>query len=525
MLKNFNAVTDKWIPVITDKGIVLASLEDVFDISFDGKFFSDGAWGGLPYLNLLMVIATDACRPQQVSDIQSYLDDPQAFTNRVRRYLSKNKNRFNLFDRNPFLQIGCYDFKTLSISKPEHIRDARETLLKEGNTTTELRGEIIDNLDSEAKIIQALLKSLVYGCNKKTLIPGNARPKLTDSSGKVVGEIVKGQPEVSPIRTTNSGSSGTLNFFVKGNNLIQTVVLNMIPEEIVKPIWPAGFGFPIYLQDTDDHNVMVANHEKLDQSFLGHIVPLTKYLRIFTDEEVADKKLDPSKVWVIYSHAVAYDFQGALTRLKESKVTDNTFYGVCKNPKAKYTRGILLPNSYLWKEFAGFDTKFMPKVLDKFKDMTANQKMTVYAVGMEGTSSAGLVYNEKIYESSLTFDVNELELYAKGELPYTLIHDIGKTSSDISYKLYKAVIAYAKEIYGSRVETDPYTEDASRKYWQSLNKQSVPYVSRALKGDNTVRNDWEKLCRETAQGILKDIKDGSVRRNKAIAKALLIVNS
>jgi hypothetical protein len=523
MLKNFNAVNEKWIPVISPIGSELASLKDIFNSSSNYISFSDGAWGGLPYLNLLIVIATDACRPQTVEDIQSYLDDQDAFFKTVNKYLIKHTDRFNLFDRNPFLQIGCYDFNTLKLSEPEHIRDAEDMLLKEGETTSDLRGGAQVHLDCEAKIVQALLKSLVYGGNKKTLIKGNARPNLTDSSGKIVGSIEKGQPEVSPILTTNSGSSGTINIFVQGSDLIQTIVLNLISEDVVKQTWVKGFGCPIYLSDTNDHNNMVSNHEELDHTFLGHLVPLIKYLRILTDAEAIAKKLDPKKVWIIYNHAVAYDFKGALENLKKSVGSDKHYYTELSNPKAKYTRGILKPNSYLWKEFAEFNLKLIPKVLEKFIALKANNTTIINAVGMECSGTAGLVYNEKLYESNLTLEKGVINDYMIGGFFFQILQNMGKVSFEISSKLYCAVISYAKDLYGDKCDCDPYTDEALRFYWEMLNNHSRYFIAKAQKNAPRIKEDWEEFCKETARDILRGIKDGSVRRNKAIAKALLII--
>lgn len=518
-MNNFNAVTEKWIPVISAHGLEYVSLLDIFRGGVDYPALSEGPWGGLPYLNLLIVIATDACRPQSISDIQGYLDNSKTFSDVVKQYLIKHTDRFNLYGKNPFLQIGCYHFDSLSLSKPEHIRDAEETLLLEGFTTTKLRDNTLVGLKTGSAIVRALLKSLVYGCNKKTLIPGNARPNLTDSSGTIVGTIKEGQTKISPIRSTNGGTSGTLNIYVQGKNLAETIILNMISEDEVKKIWPAGYGLPIYLQDTDDHNKMVADHAKMDESFLGQLVPLVKYLRILTDEEVSNKKLDTSKVWVIYNHAEAYDYQKALTVVKDTIGSDTTYYVKLSNKKAKYTRGIIRPNSYLWKEFAEFNLSQMPLVLAKFSQLNVSGLLTIHAVGIEGSATAGLAYNDTLYESNVSFP--KISDFVTGQGLFNLIKEIGQISSDISSKLYFGVVVFAKEISGDKCDTDLYTEEAIRVYWQLLDKAANKFISQATTDIKKEAENWKRYCYSSARSILEDIKDGSVRRNKAIAKALL----
>jgi hypothetical protein len=266
---------------------------------------------------------------------------------------------------------------------------------------------------------------------------------------------------------------------------------------------------------------MVANHKDLDMSFLGQLVPLIKYLRILDEAEVASKKLDHEKVWIIYSHAVAYDYKGALESLKISGMSDKHYYVEISNPKAKYTRGVLKPNSYLWKEFAEFNIKTIPKVLEKFITLKVDNKITINAVGMEGSGSSGIVYNEKLYESNLTLDEGMINDYVNGGFLFQTFENMGKISSDVSSKLYYAVISYVKDLYGDRSDCDPYTNEAARFYWETLNKASRCFIDRAQKNDQKLKDDWEEFCKETVRNILKDIKDGSVRRNKAIAKALL----
>jgi hypothetical protein len=294
----------------------------------------------------------------------------------------------------------------------------------------------------------------------------------------------------------------------------------MIPEDEIKTIWPLGFGKPVYLQDTDDHDKMARDHKDLDSSFLGHLVPLTKYIRVLTDVEVTNKKLDPSRAWVVYSHAVAYSFQGALEALKTAGVPDNNYYAELSNPKAKYTRGIVKPNSSLWKEFAGFNLQKLPKVLLKFGQMTVKENVTIHSTGMEGSGSAGLVYNEKLYESCITLEGSALKEYANGGSAFLSFQRLGEIASDVSSKLFYAVLSYAKDLYGSKYDCEPYTEEASRIYWHNLDKEAHQYVRRILAGDPTAEKGWNSLCLETAEDIVRDIKDGSVRRNKAVAKAL-----
>jgi hypothetical protein len=520
MLKNINAVQDPWVPVMTSKEIRLVSLLEIFDSSAGCVALSEGLWGSLPYLNLLIAIATDACRPQTVSDIQAYLDNPDKFAARVRRYLVTLLDRFDLFGKNPFLQAGCYDFATLRTSKPEHIRDALDMLATEGATTTELRDSRIPEVADGALILQLLLKSLVYGGNKKTLIPSSIRPNLIDALGNVVGTITEGQPAVSPIRTTNSGSSGTLNIYVQGSSLIRTIILNLIPENEVCTIWRSGFGKPIYLQDTNDHTKMVAKHKSLDASFLGHLVPLTKYLRILTDAEAAAKGMDTGRVWMVYNHATAYNFQEALQNLKTAGVTDTTYYAALSNPKAKYTRGILRPNAYLWKELAEISLKQIPKVLTKFSQLTVPDLVTIVAVGMEGSGSAGLVYNEQLSESFLSLSGDDLTKYVTGSDAFDRLHNIGAVSMEISSQMFFAVLTYAKELFGESCDCDPYTESASRAYWSRLSTIAQVFISKVMAGDPAAAQEWRMCCRDTARSIILDVKDGSVRRNKAVTRAL-----
>lgn len=560
MLKEFNAATDKWIPCTDIHGeSAEASLKDVFAPKSDLRSFADTPWGNLPYINLCVCIATDACRPQTPQDIQEYFDDPEKFARHVSAYLDRNKHRFYLTGKHPFLQVACFHLPSLKIESPKHLRKVSEELLKEGKTTSQLREKTAETIKTPSQVTRALLKSQVQGCNKKTLEPKNEKPGLVgkeaengNTDEKVVAHIQKLQPEVSPIRTTNSGSNGTLNIYLTGRDLIETIICNMIPEESVKTVWPNGFGVPVYLHDTHDHTQMEKTHSELDAGLLGHLVPLTKYLKVLTPEEVktvldhqkqpvGDKKkhseveFDVNELWMLYNKASAYDFQGELQRVKEHGSGDNTYFFPCANTKAKYTRGIARPNSYLWKEFASLELDRAPLVLSKFKHMNDVQDLkglTIHAVGMEGSGKVGLVYDEVTYESSLNLDAEALVGFLKSEILYNALQDMKRKADDLSRKLYSAALLLWKGLHNqdlAKVEKNtyghPFVKEILREYWQRVDSEfkRVSGEITALKSSaqkEELSQDWENKCLKIAGDIVREVKDGSVRRNKAVALTL-----
>lgn len=250
---SFNLVDEKWITTV-DRGLV--SLREIF--SDTGiKQLGGSVIEKLSIFKLLLSIAQAAYTPDNDLEWNSYTSEKMVI--RICSYLEEFKSKFFLYsDDCPFLQFPILASKTklkpFSTVQP-HVAS--------GNTTVRTQTEIAFEVDEKeaARILISLMNFSFGGKqvdNSFSLTEGYSKGK----SGKV-----------------GSGLSylGYIHSYFLGNNLIETIRLNLLTAEDIESInmFPSGIGIPLWEKMPEGENDSIAISYK--QSLLGRLVGLGRF--------------------------------------------------------------------------------------------------------------------------------------------------------------------------------------------------------------------------------------------------------
>lgn len=510
MNKNINAVIDKWIPVLDGK----ASLLDIFKNEEGSSFLSGNSWERIPVLNLLVCIATAATRPKTNSDILSFLNDRDYFCDKVKEYLDEWEDSFWLHHEfYPLFQVAFMDSNYPLEGKGFTRRHVSDLIFGEGQKTVALRtGSDPDAIISPEDTLLALLNSQVIGGNMKYGFKKPGGPNLIPS-----GQVQGFQTAVPVTISTNGGSTSTLNLRVTSKNLIETIILNMISEEDIKTVFGVyGFGHPYWEYDVwTDHKKMLGVSDKLTESFLGRLIPITKFLWV-----------DPDKTQeIMYADAEGLDYQPYTAFLKET-TCESTYYFPNKDTKAKASLKAFDPDSYLWQDFASLDIGHdCPLVLKKFKlDYDYSDIITVDASALQVSNSMGLVSKVNVMLSSVTWFNGCISKYINGNVKLdqhiNIAKDICFSNKDKpQWNIGGALHILAKELnLDSKGSTFEGLKDSIRKgYWLILDRE-FPLFLKDIDNPNTLQ-EWKNFCEETAKRLIMNLSDSGSRRNRAVVIA------
>lgn len=250
---SFNLIDEKWITTV-DKGPV--SLRDIFSDSTI-KQLGGSTIEKLSIFKLLLSIAQAAYTPVDDDDWCSF--SLEEMSSKICSYLDKHYNKFFLYsDDNPFLQFPVLSSKTelkpFSIVQP-HVAS--------GNTTVRTQSECSYEVDvSESARILISLMSFAFGGkqvdNTFSLTEGYCKKK----SGRV---------------GVGLSYLGYLHSYFLGNNLIETIKLNLLTNEdvISLNIFPSGIGTPLWEKMPEGEDDDIAKAYK--QSLLGRLVGLGRF--------------------------------------------------------------------------------------------------------------------------------------------------------------------------------------------------------------------------------------------------------
>ena len=287
-MKNINAVEDPWILVSSGEEISEASIRNIFQAESKISGLAEGYWKGIAPLRLLIAIAMSALKPKTDDEIVGYLDNIPHFCDEIQKYLNQWKDSFWLFHKEkPFLQVAFlktdYPFQKDSNSKGFSRKATNELVLFEGLKTAELRSpSSINPTGTPAGILRALLYSQVLGGNmkygnQKTLKKPELKPK-----GQV--QSIVSYPSIS--LTTTNGSKSTLNIHSYDPcSLLNSIILNMLSQEIVNTLWSQGIGKPLWEYNIwDNYESFLKSTSILESTFLGRLIPINKF--IWVDPEM-----------------------------------------------------------------------------------------------------------------------------------------------------------------------------------------------------------------------------------------------
>jgi CRISPR system Cascade subunit CasA len=263
----FNLIDEAWIPV-ANYGRV--SLKEIFS-NLNLPSLGGNALQKIALYKLLLTIAQSANTP---IDNDNWLAlGSKGLAKQCLDYLEKWYDKFYLYGEQPFLQLPAIakaNLQSFGAVLPE---------IATGNTSvlTQLQRErVLDDAERALLIIQ--LMGLALG-GKKTdnsiVLTSGYMAKTKDN-----GKAVTGKPGPS------LGHMGFLHNFVLGNNVLETIWLNLWTQEDITHsamFINGGLGTAPWEQMPQGEDDLIA--QQLRKSFLGRLVPLNRFV-LLTDRGI-----------------------------------------------------------------------------------------------------------------------------------------------------------------------------------------------------------------------------------------------
>lgn len=284
MNKNFNAITDPWIPTVYGGGACKMSLMDV--VSKEGVAISGAFIEKISILRLLTAIVSDACQFQDEDDLQDQVE-AETVRDTVAKYLTDRIDKFNLWDeKNPFLQVSALIIPDNADPFPTQLLDIHATSGGgQGLITQQQRSKIEDS----ASLLLAMLSYLSFAPNGKGKFNNNitamesAKAKHTyyesfgvDSFGKSIFKVfdTTGTKHLSWAGQCLGRSPGYQHHFLDLGDAVATA-LAMCPtlDEGVFGELPWNMKMP-----REDSQQL--------RGMLGELVPMTRFIKLIDLESM-----------------------------------------------------------------------------------------------------------------------------------------------------------------------------------------------------------------------------------------------
>jgi len=273
----FNLIDEPWIPIV-DVGRV--SLKDIFSRR-DYRALGGNPVQKIALTKLLLAIAQAAVTPE---DDEAWAElGAEVLAAKCLAYLDKWHDRFWLYGERPFLQMPA--IRAASTQSFGAVFAEIST----GNTTVLIQSQVEKPLHEDDK---ALLIVQLMGFS----FGGKADNSVVLSKGYLGKTNDKGKPSVDKIGSllgTNSKIGGYLHSFLIGENIFETLWLNLITLEQISQlrIFSEGIGSPPWEQMPVGESCAVA--QNLQSSLMGRLIPVSKFCLL------TDKNLH-------YSEGIAY---------------------------------------------------------------------------------------------------------------------------------------------------------------------------------------------------------------------------
>ena len=258
----YNLIDEPWIPVLMKNGKNnTASLGDVFaDVNGEIADLALNPYERVAVFRLLLCIAQAALGPKHLKDEQDWLSAKKDVGPLSKKYLEKWHDRFFLYGPHAFLQPDCILAANEISSKP---CDNLVFELASGNNSTLFDHAAIQGFRKNLPIFKLVLSLLVY----QNFAAGGGAPQC------------KWDGVVTPFRGTSGApcrEQSMLFSILKGGYLLESIWLNLLTDETVQQTLCAEWREPIWELET----LTRCNTEILSHSFLGHLVPLSRAIKL-----------------------------------------------------------------------------------------------------------------------------------------------------------------------------------------------------------------------------------------------------
>ncbi len=252
-----NLATDGWIPVVWDDGRAdRVSLAALFEHAERLRDLAAPPPHRIALLRLLVCLAQAGLDGPQDED--DWLGCRERIQPAARQYLQQWENAFELRGERPFLQIPDLE---VDEGKSQPV-DALDDRLATGNNMTlfdhEARPDGRAIPDADLALLLLTFLNFAHG-------------------GKIGQAKWKG--ERFSHSTFATPCLGSLHIFVRGQNLLDTLHLNLMTKELIESLPQREWGRPVWEQFPQGPDDADAFHNALN-TYLGRLAPLSRLVRL-----------------------------------------------------------------------------------------------------------------------------------------------------------------------------------------------------------------------------------------------------
>jgi CRISPR system Cascade subunit CasA len=434
-----NLITDPWIPVVFENGKSRpVSLERLYSEAESIRDLNANPPQRIALMRLLL------CITQAALDGPEDEDDWQTCRDRIipasLDYLATRHDKFNLYGKQPFLQIA-----ELLVEKYSTLDKLLETMIGENPMFLGQRvqdGRVVTHSEK-------LLALLVF---------------LNFSAGGRVGQSIWCGTKYSD-STFATPCFNRLFLFLRGNAFLETLWLNLIPlQKAGQPVWDQ---MPANPNDS-------AAFTNAYETHLGRMVPLTRLILLPKENAVADCIIGPVPKEHVFSNEPILSPREPYCTLKLSKANKHYYMSVD-------------PSKHIWRELGSLLA--LQKANENFSAMNlpnaifaGRSVIDIWCGGLAKGATAAKIYDMVDWNFSIPANLleeNELNKYING----VDLAQSGETG------LKKTVGEYIKKL--GAVGTG-YTRMAVMLYWAALDSSYQLLLTIASDLDRDL-DDWRKL--------------------------------
>ena len=453
MSERYNLIEENWIPSVSRNFV---SLKDIFNCDIPINI-GGNAIEKISILKFLLAIVQVAVKPKNRADILNLQNEEMC--KQVLNYLENNYNLFYLYGKKPIFQIpNVYAAKVKTFSEVS-------LEIASGNTSVLYSSQRERDFTESDKVL-LLLTMMGFAAGGK---------KVDNSLVLTPGYKLKSNEKGNPCSSKygpSLGFKGYLHTFLVRENIIDTLRLNLFPEDYIDnlSLFPAGIGNPPWECPPKGEACDFALN--ISRSYLGSLIPYSRFMLLCEDgihftegirydsnhNERHDLSMSvmlntkkPRVLWVEPERSVASELKYFLNQDQDSK---NYFY--CHQ----------IQNALL-------------NLTEEEKNIrSSTSELKIWSGGLKLSSKAGEQYcsgNDDYHFEELEID-SRLHKQEFQELFFKYVEII---------KNYESLLYYSVRFYNEELNLDyaKYIADASNYFWHIL-REEITYLFDLIEYDD-----------------------------------------
>lgn len=452
-----NLTTDGWIPVVTERQeTILASLNDIYKHAKDYCDLALNPPQRISVMRLLICITQAALHgPKDEAD---WMKCESSIISESLKYLAKHHDKFELYGNKPFLQVkGLTANEKKTLDKLDFSSPSTSTLFEH-----EAASELIRPRTSAWKALNIL-----------TLLNFH-------TTGKV-GQAIWNNKNYNH-STYPTPCIGLTHSFIKGENLLETIYLNLLTEEEVNNMPNGKWGSPVWEQfpKTENDSALIKN---ATETYLGRLVPFSRL--ILLEEQGTQCIIGPTPETIKFK-GVPY--------FREPSTT------VVLNEKDQACCMEMNSNKHIWRDLASVLAisasldKGAPLTLRKVNKLASYIKknsVDFWVGGLELGGQAAKLHDMAEWNLCIPlsfFQTGTLDSYSKG---VDLAENAEKHLENSVLEYYKIIVVKYRKILDIQ-SLKSLKSKARIDYWQTLDNQYQVLIDIVANG-KSLDDEWSKI--------------------------------